>query len=379
MLRPTVCSVQSMAWPMYTQFSIDNFRGISSLHLERLARVNLLVGSNSVGKTTVLEAIWMLRGAGNPELPLNMALQRGGKPVFAPAPETHWLTLFPNFDADLEIKLSGDTGNDRFESLRLRGFSGVQTSISSNTGNGMTHSGESGGTGRISTVEPPRYSFQMRYSDDGGDETISTFEVVKDVARISPNPQITRPAVLLSTRNSPDASEIAALFSSSQDRGRLHELVDGVRILDPAIDELSLGFSLQENRPVLYMHKAGVERRLPFDISGGGGRRVLEMLISILSEDAIPVMIDEFENGIYYGNLERVWRAIDRASQLSGCQLFVTTHSLECIYAALNAFQFEHPEDLRIFRLESRNGKSRAVDYDFEVALAAAEANLEIR
>ena len=220
----------------------------------------------------------------------------------------------------------------------------------------------------------------MRYSDGGGNETMSTFDVVKDAARVSPNPQITRPAVLLSTRNSPDASEIAALFSSSQDRGRINEIVEGVRILDPAIDELSLGFSLQENRPILYMRKEGVERRLPFDISTvGGGRRVLEMLISILSEDAIPVMIDEFENGIFYGNLERVWRAVDRASQLSGCQMFITTHSLECIHAAVDAFQFDHPEDLRIFRLESRNGKTRAVDYDFEVALAAAEANLEIR
>jgi hypothetical protein len=102
------------------------------------------------------------------------------------------------------------------------------------------------------------------------------------------------------------------------------------------------------------------------------------MLISILSEDSIPVMIDEFENGIFYGNLERVWRAVDHASQLSGSQVFTTTHSLECIYAAINAFQLE-PEDLRIFRLDSRDGNIRAVDYDFEVALAAAEANLEIR
>jgi predicted ATP-dependent endonuclease of OLD family len=155
--------------------------------------------------------------------------------------------------------------------------------------------------------------------------------------------------------------------------------VEGLRIVDPALDDLSLGYSIQENRPILYMHRTGVGRRLPFDISGGGGRRVLEMLISILSEDAIPVMIDEFESGIYYANLERVWRAVDQASQISGCQMFITTHSLECIHAAVNAFQLEHSEDLRIFRLEPRDGKTRVVDYDFDVALAAAEANLEIR
>ncbi len=364
---------------MYTQLSIANLRGIASLDLERLARVNLLVGGNSVGKTTVLEAIWLLRGAGNPELPLNIALQRSGKPVLAPAPESHWLTLFPNFDTDVEITLSGRTDNDISESLRLRALSGAEIGAYANAGGGTEQAGEASVLGRISTAEPLRYSFQMQFVDGSGTDTRSAFDVIKDVARVSPSPQVTRPSVLLSIRNSSDASEVAALFSNCQDRGRLPEIVEGVRILDPAIVDLSLGYSLQENRPVLFMHKAGVGRRLPFDISGGGGRRVLEMLISILSEDEIPVMIDEFENGIFYGNLESVWRAVDHASQISGCQLFITTHSLECIHAAVSAFQFEHPQDLRIFRLESKNGQTRVVDYDFDVALAATEANLEMR
>jgi predicted ATPase len=362
---------------MYTQLKIENFRGIRSLTLDRLARVNLLVGANSVGKTSVLEALWLLRGAGNPELPLSMAVQRGGKPVFAPAPENHWLTLFPNLDTDVEIELSGVLGENARESLKLRALTGVQLGVRSNGGKG--HAGDAAVTGRISTTEPPRYTFHMKFTDGLNAETISTFEVVKESARVTPNPQITKPAVLLSDRASSEAAEIAALFSKCQDHGRVSEIVDGLRIVDPGIEDLSLGYSIQENRPILYMHRSGVEGRLPFDISGGGGRRVLEMLISILSEDAIPVMIDEFESGIYYANLERVWRSVDRASQISGCQLFVSTHSLESIHAAVDAFQFEHPEDLRIFRLEPSNDRIDVVDYDFEVALAATEANLEMR
>ena len=37
--------------------SIEGFRGIKELSIERLGRVTLLAGKNSVGKTTVLDAV----------------------------------------------------------------------------------------------------------------------------------------------------------------------------------------------------------------------------------------------------------------------------------------------------------------------------------
>ena len=37
--------------------SIAGFRGIEALTIERLGRVTLLAGKNSVGKTTVLDAV----------------------------------------------------------------------------------------------------------------------------------------------------------------------------------------------------------------------------------------------------------------------------------------------------------------------------------
>ena len=41
---------------------IENFRCFRELKIERLARVNLLVGANGSGKTTVLEALRLLAG-----------------------------------------------------------------------------------------------------------------------------------------------------------------------------------------------------------------------------------------------------------------------------------------------------------------------------
>jgi recombinational DNA repair ATPase RecF len=54
------------------QFRVQNFRGLHDLELSDLARVNVITGLNSVGKTAALEALYLyacgLRAAGGSAL-----------------------------------------------------------------------------------------------------------------------------------------------------------------------------------------------------------------------------------------------------------------------------------------------------------------------
>src|SRR5262245_27193944 len=43
--------------PMIRELTLKNFRAFRELHLTGLGRVNLLVGANNSGKTSVLEAV----------------------------------------------------------------------------------------------------------------------------------------------------------------------------------------------------------------------------------------------------------------------------------------------------------------------------------
>ena len=45
---------------------IRNFRAFEHLTIERLGRVNLITGKNGVGKTALLEAIWLYAQRGTP-------------------------------------------------------------------------------------------------------------------------------------------------------------------------------------------------------------------------------------------------------------------------------------------------------------------------
>jgi AAA15 family ATPase/GTPase len=45
--------------------NIENFRGFGRFAMKNLGRVNLIVGANNCGKTTVLEAVNVLMSNGN--------------------------------------------------------------------------------------------------------------------------------------------------------------------------------------------------------------------------------------------------------------------------------------------------------------------------
>lgn len=53
---------------MLESLEVQNFRGFHHLQIERLGRVNLIVGKNNVGKTSLLEALQLYANDGNPSL-----------------------------------------------------------------------------------------------------------------------------------------------------------------------------------------------------------------------------------------------------------------------------------------------------------------------
>ncbi len=47
---------------MYKSFRVKNFRCFKDLQINDLGRVNLIAGKNNVGKTALLEAMYLLSG-----------------------------------------------------------------------------------------------------------------------------------------------------------------------------------------------------------------------------------------------------------------------------------------------------------------------------
>ena len=62
---------------MFKNLRIRNFRAFGDLEIPRLGRINLVTGKNNSGKTSLLEALFLLCGAGNPQVALNANAFRG--------------------------------------------------------------------------------------------------------------------------------------------------------------------------------------------------------------------------------------------------------------------------------------------------------------
>jgi AAA15 family ATPase/GTPase len=62
---------------MLRDLKIQNYRTFNDFHVDNLARVNLIVGTNNSGKTSLLEAVYLLVNQDNPECLLNLLSKRG--------------------------------------------------------------------------------------------------------------------------------------------------------------------------------------------------------------------------------------------------------------------------------------------------------------
>ena len=103
---------------MLDRLRIRNYRMFEDLEIDRLSRINLFTGRNNSGKTSLLEALFLLSGAGSPQMALNgNVVREHNLGTGAAVPETFWKPLFAAFDLKKTVEIEGR--DSAFGSLRL--------------------------------------------------------------------------------------------------------------------------------------------------------------------------------------------------------------------------------------------------------------------
>ncbi len=365
---------------------VHRFRGLADLRLEDCARVNLLVGQNNVGKTSVLEAIWLLFSLSNGDImaPQRLAVSRGSNTSMVP-PEMVWRFLFPDGDAQphqpVEICLADQEGSTHTLTLTLRPATTIQLEPQGVASAGAT-GGDSGSELRVRTPEGSAQlplTLEVRYQRDQGTP------VQGEVTLSSGQLRTTTPllASLGGARFLPALSRVDDLTLSqwltvAQDAGKLEQLVELLRHFEPHLRALNVGVTPGSALPHV-RGDVGLSRPLPLELFGLGMVRFVGIVLGIFNTAQGIVLADEVENGAYHENLETVWRAVKLATRDADVQFFATTHSYECLQAAVRAFE-DYPDDLRVYRLERRDGAIQSVAMRYEqVGPAVREFQLEVR
>ncbi len=360
--------------PVLKSVHIENFRCFEALDINPLARINLIAGKNSVGKTAALEALFLLVGAENLGLILKLSQFRGIQDLrgdLRSVLELLWTPLFYQLDVHKAIRVkaqltSGDVQEIELnlvpatsQTLGLNGNDDADMLLRANLSVGQVLTLRFvGAYGRVN-------EFEMKFLD--GDLKI---------VPVPSDPPF--PGYFLSARRSPSQEEAANLLGRLIKSKLVDELdlLNVLRVVEPRL--LDVDVIPSAGTSMMY-GDIGLEQMLPLSLMGDGLIRVISILLRIANAPGGVVLIDEIENGLHHSILRDFWRAVERAATVFDTQIIATTHSYECIREAHLALSQGNARQSLLHRLDYVDGRVEAITYDQEALDAALKVEFEVR
>lgn len=368
---------------MLRSFNLKNFRCFQNFTLEPLERVNLIAGKNNVGKTSLLEAIFIFINPTKPESLFQINRLRGISRSSRFLDIEELRGFFFDQDIDKVIELSSLEENEVQRSLQIRldkqekNRREQQTLFDDDT---VTYDiNES-----LTTEIRPYDTLVLEYNDPNRKKDFLRISLPAD-GRLTADGRLllgryrrerfSLGIYLTTSTRSP--KEDAERFSNLERVGRQDEVLESLRLLEPRLQRLTL--LVVDGEPIIN-GDIGMSQLVPLPLMGEGLGRLLSITLAIANAKGGTILLDEVENGLHYSVLTGVWTAIADAARRAEAQVVATTHSQECIIAAHKAFENSEKYDFRYHRLERvKDEIIRAVTYDRETLATSDEMNLEMR
>jgi len=374
---------------MLRSLEIKNFRVLENFHVERLGRVNLIVGKNSSGKSTVLEALRVY--AGN--------AQRGLLETLA---ESHDEKILDSDRAEPDSELP-------FQDL----FSGRRFPENDNIAITIGDPASQEPVLRIEHVFLLEYEEALKEASGITETTVRRRVLSKsEIPTLSQQDNIIRQAIMTSKgdfssfifidRNRPrriprevsgelPCSFIPTQFVSGNDLARLWDRValteheatvkQALRCIAPEFEGLAF---IGEMQRIPKARMSGFPRPIPLNSLGDGMVRVLQLILHVFPAKGGFLIIDEFENGLHYTVQENIWALIfDLAEQLD-IQVFATTHGWDCVESFSRVAVLKEKADAVLFRvgkseLKSNYGAVISTIFDKEQLHNITQMDVEVR
>ncbi len=345
-------------------FEAVRYRGIDGLSFPHLAPANLITGVNGIGKTAVLEAMWLFTGRYNASLLWNANIHRSNKPVLDPVAR---LTK-----GALELR-GVENGGEYSLEVSFQRLSDPQTpeplKALEAADNPLPIPPP---IGRIDNV----LDGHRRQQNEWGVHLTPFGSVIHALHRQS----ATRPpSIILGARFQPEVGdEYLKRYSDLVRENLKTEFTEAISMILPGVRDLEI---LADEMGEPYLSAVTPENtRLPLNNLGGGVTQLSRLFLDLFSARDGAVYVDEIESGLHHSVLEKIWAFARVWMQQWNVQLVATTHSDECIHAAMAAFE-DAPDELAIHKLyrNAETGKVEVTTFTGEALEGARDLNLEIR
>ena len=365
---------------------IQNFRCFEHLLIEKLGRVNLIVGKNGVGKTSLLEGLWLLAsGASWPVLHSILyernELVRYNLPAKkARNEQIEAIKSFFNRPVTKNLPSLFRIGGKDAGKLESLHPVGIDENEKLYWDKDATHANAH--VIEFELLQPdneicikghpkPGYITQPEWPDLPTEN-----ELMDDViARSMDYNVVFIPVKGLSWKAQARYWDMTVVVKQKN-----KSILDCLHTLAPDIEEYFFrGDNIQDSVRFPSVNAERFAGGVPLAKLGEGTQRVLALALAMSVASNGYLLIDEFETGLHHSVQADVWRAVFKLAHEWNVQVFATTHSWDCIEAFQEVAAEDQNEEAVLISLQERKAGIKAVSFGERELNIATRGHIEVR
>jgi len=307
---------------------IKDFKCFDKFKTEGFKRVNLISGKNNVGKTALMEAIWINVHSKN----IKTCITSLGEVIFM---RENINILTKSLKVDLKKFIEK---NDNI--FVKSNINQVFYKINDNDGE-------------------KNYIFEFNNK-----------KIEKNINNFSFEIENIKNTIFVDNFGLSD-KDIIENYSATQTKEKESYLDKVLNYFDSSIES----FKIIKNTPSCKING----KYLKLTELGDGTKHLVSVVTSLHACENGYLFIDEIDNGIHYTQLDNIWEIILKVSKELNVQIFATTHSKECIDSYARVAKKLEDEDITFVELGKKNNEIKAMVYPYKWFLDEIDQNHEVR
>ena len=320
-----------------TYLNIKYFKGIESFELKELSGLNIIVGNNNTGKTSLLEAISLLQSQDSVKTILKHISR---KESIYPSKFQLFLELFPKQQEELKSIQINSTINNLNRELILEGKVLNRLSIEKNSENSFDQKLFKGNI----SIKLNNQKIMDRKIELKENQMLKE-EISYDIIKI----------IYITAYDHSKEGLINKTIENIKEKEK-NKIIKLLQLFDSNILDFKVtSTNNEENLTTTYI-KHKTNGMMPLFSFGDSIKKILTLASAVINAKNGILLVDEIETAIHKNMIDKVFKWFVNFCEEYEVQLICTTHSLEIIDGMISSVE-DKIDSLSCFRIESYEEK----------------------